>query len=148
MTPECFLVPTDFSPDADEAFCTAIALGQAFRAHIILLHVRDHSELDLLAYTGGAEAGIRARLREHLKPAEAAGLSGEVVLVHGKPWQEIMEMARKHHATLIIMGSHGRSGIRHLLLGSVTEKVIRHASCPVLVTRCAEAISQLQERPA
>ncbi|MCH9662987.1 MAG: universal stress protein [Gammaproteobacteria bacterium] len=148
MTPECFLVPTDFSPDADEAFCTAITLGQPLRAHIVLLHVRDQSELDLLAYTGGAEAGVRAMLRDRLKPAEAAGLSGEVVLVHGKPWQEIMDIARKHHATLIIMGTHGRSGLRQLLLGSVTEKVVRHASCPVLVTRCAEAISQPQGSPA
>ena len=135
MTPERILVPTDFSPDADRALRMAVTLGIALHAHIVLLHVRDNSELNPWAYSAGAEAATREVLREHLKLAEEAGLPGEVILVHGAPWREIMESAREHNATLIVMGTHGRSGLYHGLVGSVAEKVVRHAPCPVLVTR-------------
>ena len=135
MTPERFLVPTDFSPDADGALCYAITLGMPLHAHLILLHVRDEAKLNPWAYSGGAEAATRASLQKLLQPVEDAGLSGEVALVHGVPWQEIIDTAHKHKATLIVMGTHGRTGLRHLLLGSVAEHVARHASCPVLVCR-------------
>lgn len=147
MTPECFLVPTDFSADADHALHFAIALGTSLHAQIVLLHVRDESELNPWAHSGGAEAATRALLRERLKPAETAGLAGEVALVHGEPWQEIVHTARQHHATLIVIGTHGRTGLRHFLLGSVAEKVIRHAPCSVLVTRHPETIAPPQETP-
>lgn len=57
------------------------------------------------------------------------------VVRHGKASVEIIEMAREMKADLIVMGSHGRTGLSHVVIGSVAEAVVRHASCPVLVTR-------------
>jgi len=144
MRPERFLVPTDFSPDADWALQHAITLGIPLHAHLILPHVRDDSELNPWAHSGAAEAKKRKSLRRLLQPVEDAGLTGEVALLHGVPWREITYMARRHNITLIVMGTHGRSGLRHVLLGSVAERMIRCASCPVLVTRHPASISQLQ----
>jgi nucleotide-binding universal stress UspA family protein len=65
----------------------------------------------------------------------AAGVEGATLVVHGVPFHEIVATARLHHVDLIIMGTHGRSGFLHLLLGSVAENVVRLAPCAVLVTR-------------
>jgi nucleotide-binding universal stress UspA family protein len=64
-----------------------------------------------------------------------AGLSGETVIVHGIPFQSIIDTAQDKGADLIVMGTHGRTGLTHALMGSVAEKVVRLAPCPVLVTR-------------
>lgn len=142
MTSERFLVPTDFSPDADEALHYAITLGKPLQAHLVLLHVRDNTALNPWSYSGGAEAATRVALQNLLQPVEEAGLTGEVALVHGVPWQEIVDRARQCTATIIVMGTRGRSGLPHLLLGSVAERVVRHAACPVLVCRHPEAMPQ------
>lgn len=142
MTSERFLVPIDFSPDADGALRYAITLGVPLHAHLVLLHVRDDGALNPWSYSGGAEAAARASLQNLLQPVEEAGLTGEVALVHGVPWQEIIDMARQCTATLIVMGTRGRSGLPHLLLGSVAERVVRHASCPVLVCHHPKAMPQ------
>jgi nucleotide-binding universal stress UspA family protein len=138
MTPACFLVPTDFSPGADVALRYAITLAMPLHAHLVLSHVRDDAELNPWAYSGGAAAATRASLQNLLPPVGEASLTGEAALAHGVPWQEIIAMACKRNATLIVMGTHGRTGLRHLLLGSVAEQVVRHASCPVLVCRHPE----------
>jgi nucleotide-binding universal stress UspA family protein len=132
---ERFLVATDFSSDADQALRYAMVLGTAFGAHLIVIHVRDDTALNPLAYSAQAEAETRQVLERLLEPVYAAGLTGEIVLIHGVPWREICHLARERQATLILMGTHGRTGLSHLWLGSVTENVVRHASCPVLVTR-------------
>jgi universal stress protein A len=143
MRPERFLVPTDFSPDANWALQHAIILGIPLHAHLILLHVRDDLELNPWAHSGAAQATKRKLLQRLLQSVENAGLTGEVALVHGVPWREIMYMAHRHNITLIVMGTHGRLGLPHMLLGSVAESVIRCASCPVRVTRHPASISQL-----
>ena len=142
MTPERFLVPVDFSPEAERAVQEAVCLGRALDAHIVLLHVRDDSELNPWAYSGAAEAATRAALQGYLDTVEAAGLSGEIVLVHGVPWQEIIEIARQHRTTLIVIGARGRTGFYHKLLGSVAENVVRRAIHPVLVARHSDSVSQ------
>ena len=65
----------------------------------------------------------------------------EVVVV-GRPWQEVTELARKMGVDLIIMGTHGYTGLKHVMMGSTAERVIRHAPCPVLVVR------EVKEEPA
>jgi nucleotide-binding universal stress UspA family protein len=132
---ECLLVPTDFSAEADWALQYAIDLGAVLGAHLIVLHVRDDTELNPLAYSAQAEAETRQALERLLKPVQDAGLTGEAVLVHGVPWDEICHLARERQVKMAIMGTRGRTGLPHLLLGSVAENVVRHASCPVLVTR-------------
>jgi nucleotide-binding universal stress UspA family protein len=142
MTSECLLVPTDFSPDADGALWHAITLGIPLHAHLVLLHVRDDEKLNPWSYSGGAEAATRVSLQNLLQLVKEAGLTGEIALVNGVPWQEIIDMARTCTATLIVMGTHGRTGLRRLLLGSVAEQVVRHTSCPVLVCRHPESMPQ------
>ena len=84
------------------------------------------------------EGSIEAELTRLARRAEAAEV--EVATQHGigVPFQEIVRQAEEHHADLIIMGTHGRTGLRHALLGSVAEKVVRKAPCPVLTVRHPE----------
>jgi nucleotide-binding universal stress UspA family protein len=78
-------------------------------------------------------AEVLTRLRD-LVPSSFAG-SWEAQIVAGNPADAIIRVAQEHEVDLIVMGTHGRSGLAHVLLGSVAEKVLRHAPCPVLVTR-------------
>jgi len=80
-------------------------------------------------------AVVYDELESYLERVMAAGLNGDKVIVHGSPYQEIVEIAKARQVDLIIMGTHGRTGLRHMLMGSVAEKVVQLASCPVLVTR-------------
>ena len=70
-----------------------------------------------------------------LARVQQAGLHGDSVIVEGIPLQEIIDMADSRDIDLIVMGTHGRTGLTHVLMGSVAEKVVRLAPCPVLVTR-------------
>ena len=135
MMSECFLVPTDFSAEADHALQYAIVLSTALGAHLIVLHVRDDTELNPLAHSAQAEAEARQALERLIERVQSTGLIGEAVLVHGVPWDEICHLARERKVKMIVMGTHGRTGLPHLLLGSVAENVVRHALCPVLVAR-------------
>jgi len=67
--------------------------------------------------------------------AESAGIKAEAFFRDTETWQAIMDMADEKKADTIIMGSHGRTGLKRLLMGSVTEKVIGHAPCPVIVVK-------------
>ncbi len=138
MAPERILVPTDFGPEADEALKTAIELCRQLQTDLILLHVRDERDGWPWSYSGGEEAAVRTSLHQLLKPAQALGIRGDVVLVHGVPWREIIDVAKERCVGLIIMGTHNASGWPRFILGSVAESVIRHADCPVMVTRYKE----------
>ena len=143
MTPQHFLVPLDFSDYSTQAMDYAIELAHTLQARLTLLHV-----VQSLAMSGGdlgvplpysylqeLDAELTRRLEAHLERVTAAGINGDMVLVQGSPYQEIVETAKARQVDLIIMGTHGRTGLRHMLLGSVAEKVVQLASCPVLVTR-------------
>ena len=86
-------------------------------------------------YIQDLEAEIMGNMNNCLERVTAAGLEGEIVVVHGVPFHEIIETAKAQQVALIIMGTHGRTGFQHVLLGSVAEKVVRLAPCPVLVAR-------------
>ena len=81
---------------------------------------------------------LRGRLRD-------AGLQGETVIVHGVPFQAIIDTATEKDVDLIIMGTHGRTGLTHVLMGSVAENVVRLAPCPVLVVRGTTDASTAEE---
>ena len=87
------------------------------------------------AYLQDLEAEIMQSMASYLARVTAAGLAGATVVVHGVPFHEILETAKTQLVDLIIMGTHGRTGLQHVLLGSVAEKVVRLAPCPVLVAR-------------
>ena len=134
------LMPTDFSPPSEQAFNYARGLAQQLGASLHLLHVVNRQ---LLAEGLAAEASItedvaigsalvedmKARLRK-LAPDAA---SAEVLF--GFTAKSIVDYASRLGVDLIVMGSHGRSGIAHVLLGSVAEAVVRTAPCPVLTVR-------------
>lgn len=135
------LCPLDFSDASRHALDHAVMLAGWYRASITALHVRHavlqieppilFAELDASVTTSLEEA--EARLHKWLLPARAAGLTCEVMAVDGNnPAARIIEVAESIQADLLVMGTHGRGGFERLLLGSVTEKVVRSAHCPVL----------------
>jgi nucleotide-binding universal stress UspA family protein len=148
MKPEIrrILVPLDFSPPSDRALAYARALSEEFGAPLYLLHVIE-DRLMTGPWPAEVYLGELPKLREDLvKEAErrmltsleslaAEGIqaTGEVLI--GGPSHVIIEQANNVNADLIVMGTHGRTGITHLLIGSVAERVIRHAPCPVFVIR-------------
>ena len=139
------LVPTDFSETADAALDYAFGIAERFGASLQLLHVLE----DPLVYEGMsgesyvAEApairtamlnDARDRLRHRAAPRESkVNIQGEVLFGHGA--RAIAEYAAEHGHDLIVMGTHGRTGVAHLLLGSVAERLVRTAPCPVLTVR-------------
>jgi universal stress protein A len=144
MVAQHFLVPTDFSTYADEALDYAIALASKLQARLTLLHVI-HSvplwaEGDMGralpdVYLSQLEAQVQQGLEQRQQRIQAAGVQGNMLLVHGMPFQQIVDLARDQQIDLIVMGTHGRTGLKHLLLGSVAEKVVRLAPCSVLIVR-------------
>ncbi len=148
MATQHFLVPIDFSEYADHALEYAMTLAGKLDARITLLHVLQSVALggaDMgvtlpYSYLETLEAEIRSTLESYRTRITAAGLEGTAVLVHGAPFHEIIEIAKAQQVDLIIMGTHGRTGFGHLFLGSVAEKVVRLAPCPVLVARQHPAV--------
>jgi len=139
------LCPTDFSEGSRHALRLAIEqLGGD--AHLVLVHVWQ------APYVYGPDAAIPGSVvieTKSLAENDLARWKGEAerlgarrvstVLATGAPWHEIVELARRDpEIDLIVMGTHGYTGLKHVLLGSVAEKVVRHASCPVLAARTRE----------
>jgi nucleotide-binding universal stress UspA family protein len=143
MTAQHILVPTDFSEYADYALDYAIELAKVLQAHLTVLHVFHLSPLALgeappavLADTLAAmEANAQHQTQMALARVQEAGLQGDSAIVEGIPFQVIINTAESMDVDLIVMGTHGRTGLTHALMGSVAEKVVRLAPCPVLVTR-------------
>src|SRR5215510_10856183 len=86
-------------------------------------------------YLQELEEAMQHNMEAALARVTAAGLTGERVVLYGVPFQEIVETAKARQVDLIVMGTHGRTGFMHALLGSVAEKVVRLAPCSVLVAR-------------
>jgi nucleotide-binding universal stress UspA family protein len=142
MTAQHFLVPIDFSSYAEQALDSAIALAQKLQARVTLLHVIQPPGVNVAGgiwpsatFLQDLEAAVTRDMEGYLVRVTAAGLAGEIVIVHGVPFQEILDTAKARQVDLIIMGTHGRTGLSHVLLGSVAEKVVRLAPCPVLIAR-------------
>jgi nucleotide-binding universal stress UspA family protein len=143
MASQRFLVPIDFSEYANQALEYAINLAGKLNARLTLLHVIQSVPLGgvdmgvTLPYTylQDLEAEIMQSMEACLARVTAAGLEGDIVVVHGVPFHEILETAKSQNVDLIVMGTHGRTGLQHIFLGSVAEKVVRLAPCPVLIAR-------------
>ena len=137
------LVPTDFSHDAEGAARTAQSLLAAAGARLTLLHAY-HLPVEYTAYgtipTGlpfqqDVAAVAEEKLAAAAAPLQRDGLRVETSAREGYPPEVIVEAARELGADLIAMGTHGRTGLRHLLLGSNAERVVGNAPCPVLTVR-------------
>jgi nucleotide-binding universal stress UspA family protein len=136
------LVPTDFSELSGEAVQTAIAFAKVFGARIELVHVFVEPAyvlpppidmatfpFDMTQILDRVQIGLDAE-RDRVKEA---GVTVETTTLSGRAAPEIVAYAKKIGADLIVMGTHGRSGFQHALLGSVAERVVHHSPCPVLV---------------
>jgi universal stress protein A len=149
------LVPTDFSEASEAAAKYGVALARAFNARLHLLHVESRHDLEIIVER---ELVVQKHLRETtaaklpqnvarellgkiLTEQEENELRAEYVLRasgrHG-PYLEIVRYAKERNIDLIVMGTHGRGFVAHLLMGSVAENVVRYAPCPVLTVRHPE----------
>jgi nucleotide-binding universal stress UspA family protein len=141
---ERILFPTDFSDNSYVALDYAIKLAEVYKAELSLLHVVTSpiqydsfllSSFRIDDIERKATSAKRQALLNLIQTRIGKQVPVKVILRRGVPFAEIIQTARKGKADLIIMATHGRSGLRQMLIGSVAEKVVRHAPCPVLTVK-------------
>lgn len=141
------LVAVDFSEHSEVALRYAAEFAGVFNAEVILCHVIEQPELISQVPPGGEfyfppnwpdiqEGHAREACNRLLSDHKIA--RGRVVVKAGTPFVEIVRLAREEEADLLVVGTHGRGAVAHMLLGSVAEKVVRKAPCPVLTVRQGE----------
>lgn len=133
------LLPVDFSEPSLKATEYAVSLAQRFQATLHLLHVIEDPVVYLPMFESYPlptreqfETYAQDRLENWIPQDDAEGIKLELLWRHGKPHIEVIDYASDNSIDLIVIGTHGRGLAAHLLLGSVAEKVVRKAPCPVL----------------
>jgi nucleotide-binding universal stress UspA family protein len=132
------LVATDFSSHSKRAMDYAASLAKKAGAGIVLMHAIEsfpYSVTDTLHIVDHRRALEKTAgfLLENLRQELAGeGVPVKSLLTNGAPYKEILKASRREKTDLIVMGTHGRTGVEHLILGSVAEKVVRLSTCPVL----------------
>lgn len=142
MNAKAILFPTDFSESSDAALSYASSLAAESGATLHLVHVSDISDVYYAGYGAYAYTPdlVQELVREHelklekIKPT-VQGVHYEHHTLRGAPAKEIVAFAEEKDVDLIVIGSHGRTGVSRLLMGSVAEDVVRHAKCPVLTVK-------------
>ena len=132
------LVATDFSPQASNALEWARSLAGAFGAKLVLLHVIDIFSLAEVACVMGGPDPLnlfREQAHKNMRELKALIPDAETAVREGSPRPLILESALELNCQMIVMGTHGRSGLAHLFLGSVAEYVVRNSKVPVLTIR-------------
>jgi nucleotide-binding universal stress UspA family protein len=140
------LLPTDFSDCANFALPYAAGIARATGASLLCVHVVE-TVVPAVGYSGMSEPLPIADISEQLEESaeremprvaaceECAGLNVEEMIVHGDAATEIVRVAREKRVDLIVVSSHGRTGLGRILFGSTAEAIVRHATCPVLVVK-------------
>ncbi len=149
MSTRTILVPTDFSSASDAALPHAATLARQSGARLLIVHVEEPP----MAYGGGElyyglpepDSARIAAMLEKVKPSDPA-IAFTHRLAMGDPASEICRIAADEKAEMIVLGTHGRTGMFRLLMGSVAESILRHAPCPVLVYR--ETAAARKPQPA
>jgi nucleotide-binding universal stress UspA family protein len=145
------LVPTDFSTQSQAALEMAASLARDTGARLLIVHVKEPPvELVAGGGLGVAELGldmetVKAALN-HVAPADLS-VPFERHLLMGSAVTEIVRFARKEKVDLIVMSTHGRTGLMHLLMGSVAEAVVRRAPCPVITLKVGSEPPKAQAEP-
>ena len=142
------LLATDLSPASSAATEQAFDLAVRLRAPLLIVSVIDPGQLRLPGGRFGQRVDqVRAQreivAQELVARGRALGIAVSFLIWEGEPGESIVEAARAEHADLVIVGSHGRGSMGRLFIGSVSEHVVRHAPCPVLVVRKAPDEVQL-----
>jgi nucleotide-binding universal stress UspA family protein len=146
MQVKSILLPTDFSECGNYALSYATSMARTFGAAIIFVHVIEPI-VPSVGYSGMTEPLPIADISDQLEDSaerelpkfaeckECAGLQVEEVIVHGEAASEIVRVAKERAVDLIVVSSHGRTGLGRILFGSTAEAIVRHAPCPVLVVK-------------
>ena len=146
---ERILVTTDFSEAGDHAMAHAFRMAADHGAEVLLLHVLETvvapnplyahyypTELLTPEVRARAETATREALLERVpKTGPLANIPHREIVRHGMPAEEIIRAAQEEHAGLVVISTHGHTGLKRFILGSTAERVIRHVQCPVLVVR-------------
>lgn len=144
MRLKSILVPVDFSPSSQKALHYALSFAEQFGATITVLNVVEPAvyptelgyipvEIDALHKTMNTSA--RERLVQLAKEQIPPRFRASTLVRIGRPYHEITEAARELNVDLIVIATHGYTGLKHVVLGSTAERVVRHAPCPVLTVR-------------
>ncbi len=147
MIVNTILVPTDFSADAEKALSTATELAKLFGARIVVLHAY-HVDIPVVSPMAGGYAlpqgfyedlqcQATAQVEKLAKEAAAEGIEATGIALQEPAAVVIAEQAESLPADLIVMGTRGLTGLKHVVLGSVAERVVRTAPCPVLTVKAA-----------
>lgn len=133
------IVPTDFSSCSHPALAAAAELQERSGAEVLLLHVTEPAYEGLRVQTGELHAQMKQAAEAELKKLAADHFASAAklrwLIKEGRPADVICQVAAAEQADAIIIPTHGHSGLKHVLLGSVAEKIVRHAPCSVLVVR-------------
>jgi nucleotide-binding universal stress UspA family protein len=143
------LLPTDFSECGNYALSYAASLARTFGASIICVHVIEPmvptvgysgmtEPLPIADITDQLEDSAERELPKFAESEECVGLEIEELIAHGEAASEIVRVANERNVDLIVVSSHGRTGLGRILFGSTAEAIVRHASCPVLVVKPAK----------
>ena len=141
---ERILVPCDFSEPARKALIYAVEFAKAYEAEIILCHVMEPPVYPVSISVGAVSVPpigdeMRQHTREQLELLRTTEIGNKIpsriAVAEGKPFLEIIQLARKEGVDMIVIATHGHTGLKHVLVGSTTEKVVRKAPCPVLCVR-------------
>lgn len=139
------LHPSDFSPASGAALKKAIEMAKSNRSELLVVHVisqlvpvTDEGYISPKTYediAASSRAWAQKQLDQRLARAKKSGVRAKGLIVEGAAADQIVRVARAKRADLVVMGTHGRSGLKKLLLGSVAGRVVGAASCPVLTVR-------------
>lgn len=147
------LVPIDFSECSRKALDYALGFARQFQAELFLLHVvtppfayGEYGVVDLASVESEMHEAAIGQLNQLSRDQVGETTRCTNRIASGQIMTEIVGLAREENIDLLILSTHGRTGLRHVLLGSVTEQVVRHAPCPVLVVR--EQEHEFLEPPA
>jgi nucleotide-binding universal stress UspA family protein len=144
---ERIICPVDFSDLSKEALAYAASFAKEYKAELLLVHVVEdvYFPVDptswgfsVAAFSKERKSAAEQGLTELAESSVPDEVKTETIVAAGTPFLEIIRLAKERDADLVVLSTHGRSGLAHVLMGSVAERVVRKAPCPVLVVRSGQ----------